>query len=68
MTGATATMPRKKRNDTATKIDAEIIRKAKTIAAYKEISVAEYLSNFLKPIIDREFEKFRHDLGDHPKK
>lgn len=57
-------MPRKKRNDLAVKIDADIVRKARTICSYSDITLAEYLSGFLKPIIDREFEGFKKKLTE----
>lgn len=62
-----AKMPRKKRNDLAVKIEAEIARKAKTICSYRDGTVAEYLSNLLRPLVDRDFEKFRRELTDDKK-
>ncbi len=56
-------MAREKRNDTSVKIDAEIIRKARTISAFRDISMAEYLSTILRPIIDKEFEQFKKSLA-----
>jgi hypothetical protein len=49
---AAGTMAR--RQDTAVKVDAEVIRKAKIVAAYKDVSLAEYLSEALRPIVDRD--------------
>lgn len=60
-------MPRQKRNDLAVKLDAVIVRKARTISAYKDISMAEYLSNILRPIIDKQFDAFKKQLADEPK-
>ena len=63
MTTAIAAMPRKKRNDIAVKIDAEIARQARTIASHSDVSLAQYLSGILKPIIDQRWEAFRRDIG-----
>lgn len=60
-----AEMPRKKRNDTAVKIDVEIARKARTISSYYERSLAEYLSELMKPVVDKEFDKFKKMLEGH---
>lgn len=56
------TMPKKKRNDVAVKIDNDIARKARTIASYRGVPMAELLSDWLKPIADREFERFKKQL------
>lgn len=42
-----------KRNDTAVKVDAETVRKAKILAAFREQTLAELLSEVLEPIIDK---------------
>lgn len=43
-----------RRQDLAVKIDAEIARKAKIVAAHKELSLAEYVSEVLRPVVERE--------------
>jgi hypothetical protein len=45
-----------RRNDLAVKIDAEVISEAKMVAASKGISLAEYLSEVLRPIVHRDLE------------
>jgi hypothetical protein len=45
-----------RRNDVAVKVDAEVIRVAKIAAAYKGLSLAEYLSQTLRPIVSRDVE------------
>jgi ribosomal protein L12E/L44/L45/RPP1/RPP2 len=50
-----AERPMTKRNDTAVKIDAEVIRVAKIVAAFEGKSLAEFLSESLKPIVDAKF-------------
>lgn len=71
MSPATAEMV--KRNDLSVKIDAEIVRKVKIVAAYRDLSIAEYLSETLRPIVERELREFsRRSLGaektDPPRK
>ena len=48
--------PMAKRNDVPVKVDADVIRVAKIAAAYKGISLAEYLSETLRPIVSRDVE------------
>ena len=44
---ATLECPMAKRNDVPVKVDADVIRTAKIAAAYKGLSLAEYLSDTL---------------------
>jgi hypothetical protein len=46
--------PMAKRDDTAAKIDASIVRDAKIVAAYRDITLAEYLSELLRPLVARD--------------
>ena len=46
-----------KRNDVTVKLDADAVRLAKIVAAYREVSVAEYLSDVLLPIVQRDLEQ-----------
>lgn len=61
MTGA-AVMAEKKRVDAAVKIDAEIARKVRTMCSFRGTVMAEYISAILKPVVDRDFEKFRKEI------
>jgi hypothetical protein len=45
------------RNDVTVKMDAEVVRKAKIVAAYRNQSMAEFLSVELGTIIDRLLEE-----------
>ena len=47
-------MARTKRVDTAVKVDLETVRKAKIVAAFRDITLAEYLSEVLAPIVERD--------------
>jgi hypothetical protein len=53
-----AEQPMTRRNDVAVKIDAEVTRIAKIVAAHKDISLAEYLSETLKPIVERDLREY----------
>lgn len=49
------------RNDVPVKLDAETVRKAKHVvinrrAGKKGLTLAEYLSDLLKPLVDRDYE------------
>lgn len=55
-----AAMPRKpKRNDIAVKVDVEVVREARIVAAFEEVQLAELLSEILRPIISKRLEKHR---------
>lgn len=57
-----------RRKDMAVKIDAEVTRKAKIVAAYKDVSLAEYLSESLRDIVDRDLTEYaKRALDPHPK-
>jgi predicted HicB family RNase H-like nuclease len=48
-------MARQKRNDRPVKIDASVYRKAQIVAAGKGISLAEYLSELLRPLVNKDY-------------
>jgi hypothetical protein len=57
-----------RRNDIAVKIDTEVARLAKIVAAYKDVSLAEYISDTLRPIVEAHLrEHSRKSLEDTPK-
>jgi hypothetical protein len=45
-----------RRNDTAAKIDSGIVADAKIVAAFRGISLAEYLSEILRPSVSKDLE------------
>lgn len=57
--------PMAKRNDVPVKLDAEVVRDAKIVAAYKDMSLAEYLSELIRPHVARDLEQehARHVKG-----
>jgi hypothetical protein len=50
-------MPRKpKRNDVPIKMDAEVVRWAKVVAAFKDITLAEFVSERAREAVIEDFE------------
>jgi len=49
--------PMVRRNDTAVKIDTEVVAEAKMVAASRGLSLAEYLSEILRPIVHRDLQE-----------
>lgn len=71
MSTVTAKRPMVKRNDTAAKVDAQIVRDAKIVAAYRDITLAEYLSELLRPLVARDLkheQQKRMQSDDPPSK
>jgi hypothetical protein len=58
-----AFMPREKRNDISVKIEAAIYRRAKMVAAYRDITLAEYLSALLEKPVDRDYQKLTEQMS-----
>lgn len=48
--------PEPKRNDVTVKVDADVVATAKMVAASREMTLAEYLSSTLAPIVQRDLE------------
>lgn len=46
-----------KRNDQPVKIDTHVLAKVRIAAAYKGVSIAEYLSSAIEPIADRDIDE-----------
>jgi hypothetical protein len=61
---ADQTMP--KRNDVSVKIDAEVVAEARMVSASRDLGLAEYLSEILKPIVRRDLEA-EFERRAHPK-
>jgi hypothetical protein len=49
--------PMAKRNDVTVKMDADVVKDAKVVAALKGLSLAEYLTEVVRPVVAEEFEK-----------
>jgi hypothetical protein len=50
-------MARVKRTDATVKVDVEVLRKAKIVAAIRDVTLAEYLSEVLRPVVERDHTK-----------
>jgi hypothetical protein len=50
-------MAKSKRNDVPVKIDAEVARLARIVAAYEDTSLAEYISERLRPLVQKDLDK-----------
>ncbi len=61
-------MPRPKRNDLGVKIEADIVRKARTLCDWKDIVMAQYLSDILRDQVNRDFDKFRREINPDTKR
>jgi hypothetical protein len=64
-----ATQTMTKRNDVSVKMDAEVVNDARIAASYSGMSLAEYLSETLRPIVERDIEEGhkRRKQGPKPK-
>ena len=63
MLTASKQMPRKpKRNDLAVKIDADVVKLARIVAAYDDVPMAELMSEALRPYLLKRLEKLKHQL------
>lgn len=46
-----------KRNDVTVKLDAGVVRKAKAVASLLDLTLAEYLSDLIRPLVDRDLDQ-----------
>ena len=51
---ATAEKPMVRRNDVSVKLDADVVRKAKIVAAIKDMTIAQYLSDILAEKVEQD--------------
>jgi len=45
-----------RRNDASVKIDEAVVRMARLVAEYKEITIAEYLTELIRPLVERDLQ------------
>lgn len=62
------TMPKPKRNDSSVKIESGIVRKARLITDFRDATLAEYLSDLLRPLVERDYDQFKRDIQQEDKK
>ena len=64
-------MPRQKRNDASCKIESDIVRKGKIVSEFRDITLAEYLSNLLRDTVDHDYREAvrqaNRELGKPPR-
>jgi hypothetical protein len=54
-----AEYPMAKRNDVydvSVKVDADVIHDAKIVAAYRDVTLAEYLTELIRPLVARDLD------------
>lgn len=56
-------MGRKKRDDTTVKISTAVYKKAKMVASYRGIPLAELLSDLLEKPVEREYQKVKESMS-----
>lgn len=59
----TVLMPRPKRDDVTVKIDSKVYRQAKMVAAFRDIPIAEYLTDLLVKPVERDYQKLRQEMN-----
>jgi len=53
-----------KRNDVNVKMDADVARKCKIVASARGVSMAEYLSELVRPLVQRDLKaEMANELG-----
>jgi hypothetical protein len=60
-------MSKPKRDDVPVKVDAEVIRQARIVAAFDGLSLAEYLSERLRPLVAADLEERKRSDPPHRK-
>jgi hypothetical protein len=62
-----------KRTYVSVKIDSEVYRLIKTVASWKGLNVADYLTEIARPVAERDFAKINREIsrqaekkGDNP--
>jgi reverse gyrase len=54
------------RNDISVKLDAQVARKAKLVATNRGITLAEYLTSIVAPIVARDLKEEMSKMMDEP--
>ena len=64
----TAMTEKPKRTDLAVKIDKEVVRMARIIAAIEDVTLAELMSETLRPILQRKLDDYQRRGLSQPRK
>ena len=46
-----------KRIDVTVKLDAAVVRDAKAVASFRDVTLAAYLSEMIRPLVDRDLDE-----------
>jgi hypothetical protein len=60
--------PKSKRNDVPVKIDAEVLRLVRIVSAYEDVSIAELVSETMRPIMERRLAEHQAKEGKSPRR
>lgn len=52
-----------KRNEVSVKIDADVYRLVRTVAAWKGVNVSEYLSEIVAPVVRKDMAKMQKEAS-----
>ncbi len=61
------TMTEARNKTTSAKIDAELVRKARLITDQRGGRITDYLSDLLRPLIERDYQQFKKQLAEEDK-
>lgn len=66
-TVAGRSMPRRKddakRDDTPVRVDSAVVRDARIVAASRDVSLAEYISDLIRPLVARDLDALQQELA-----
>lgn len=60
--------PKSPRRDATAKIDVEVLRQAKHVALYDGVSLAEFLTEAVRPIVERRMRQIASEMLKRPEK
>ena len=55
------------RNDATAKLDADVLRQAKHVAAYRGMTLAEFLTKVVRPAVEKEMQQIAAEMIGKPK-
>jgi hypothetical protein len=56
----------KKRTDISVKIQADVYRKVRTVAAWRGVNISDYLSGIVDPVVSRDLAKINKEADKPP--
>jgi len=56
-------MTQPKRSKEAVKLDQDVLDKARVITARRKVSMADYLSDLLRPLVNRDYSKMAKEIS-----